>query len=654
MALKYQLNTPGDYPEYAVVTVNSDGKPLSYIYDIYWDYSAMQATGNGKLAKVSFRGTPPQYRRQIQKTVHAFTQQEKARNGKLPSYAQINNYRWGLGQIAELLGSTDWALLSDDVEWKQFKKALKNHVHKERLGQGVCYGLHAAINKLNRQGYCARDITFKDLGVSGLFGTVKQAIAVPIVIYTSFLRSAIATLEKYHPYRQAISEVMTEAYRIADDVRAQAVIDNCTEKNTNQRITRALKKIDHTIPDFKVRLDGEAVGKIQYQCAMVILAFSGVRIGELLSFNKDSYRIVKSVPVLQGETTKGEDGRPRSETWQTHPIAKDALELAHEMTEYLREMHLERIDKMIASGADKTKCEKYQKEANSTFIGLVPKKNGSLFVNRNLSPKLGQHFKDAVTATSADVDEFDRLNPSRAGTLVEGKGLPKLSPHDFRRTFAVFFKRYGFGSSNTIKFQYKHDNIQMSDYYANNAQLQAMEDILLDNDLLQLLQEEGIMMGVDIFDEIYNESEVLSGEEGKRIANDKFKKMQGGHQVYMTRDEIESLLRSGALSVVKLPTGGYCTNPECSRLCGLKEFAADKKPCSHKVITDKGAKVMLRENKRLITTFRGMNTGDHLNHSILVGLKQKIQRNELTLKEHNIKFDPFTDKVKGLIQTEVV
>jgi hypothetical protein len=232
-----------------------------------------------------------------------------------------------------------------------------------------------------------------------------------------------------------------------------------------------------------------------------------------------------------------------------------------------------------------------------------------------------------------------------------GGTLPKLTPHDFRRSFAVFFKRYGFGSSATIKFQYKHKNINMADYYSNNAYLQAMEDILLDKDLLAMMNEEGIRMGVDIFDEIYNESEHLAGAGGERIAKDKFERLSSGESVYMTRSEIEGLVRNGTLSVVKLPTGGYCLNATCSRVCGIGEFATEIRPCDHQVITDKQAKVILKQNKRLIKVFRELNTGDPMMNSILIGQKQKIQRNEQLIKDFNLTFEPFNDKVKGVIET---
>mgnify|MGYP003671533173 FL=1 len=254
-----------------------------------------------------------------------------------------------------------------------------------------------------------------------------------------------------------------------------------------------------------------------------------------------------------------------------------------------------------------------------------------------------------IKATEEDVEEFNQLNPNREGQLRVGGSLPKLSPHDMRRTFAVFYKRYNFGSMMGIKFQYKHKNLNMSEYYANQASLISMLDILLDKELLEDINKAAIDLGIDIYDDIYNKSTVLGGIEGERQAQEKLERVKQGHEVLMDRAEIGTLIRNGTLAAVQLPTGGYCTNMDCDRICSLSLFIAEKKECPHKVTTDKTAKVSAKERSRLIKQFRGLNTGDSLLSSILVGIKQKIKEIEVTLQRHSIKHEAFEDKIEGLL-----
>jgi len=128
--------------------------------------------------------------------------------------------------------------------------------------------------------------------------------------------------------------------------------------------------------------------------------------------------------------------------------------------------------------------------------------------------------------------------------------------------------------------------------------------------------------------------------------------MKAGHEVYMSRAEIELLVRNGSLAAIQLPTGGYCTNGDCERICGMGLFISEKKPCVHKVNTDKTAKVLSRQRKRLIRQFQGLNSGDTMMVSILVGIKQKIKEIEVTLVKHEIRHDAFEDKVRGLIDVK--
>ncbi len=76
------------------------------------------------------------------------------------------------------------------------------------------------------------------------------------------------------------------------------------------------------------------------------------------------------------------------------------------------------------------------------------------------------------------------LNPSREGEL-------KLAAHTQACLLTTLdelcgiFVRYGFGTASGIKFQFKHENINMSGYYANNAELAQMNDLLMDEEILK-------------------------------------------------------------------------------------------------------------------------------------------------------------------------
>ena len=649
------LNCADAFPESTVVTTDEDGLPLSRIYDDFWEYSSMQKVAVGKVTSVSFKGVSPEYRKEIQRSLHHAIEYIAKRDKVRPTISNIEKWKKGLSLAARALGHCNWNELLDKKAFKTFQSNIKSLSIKENtIGT-----LRIALNKLYECDLCSRSFEVTDFSQLASGGKEQQHIAIPMNMYKKLLNEAIKDVERYHPLRFEINRVLKHVGTIE---REEIARTNASQTNgaVQQRVAKRKKQTFLGIPGLESMNQGGSYHKIQLSCLIVVLAFSGARIGEALSFNKDSYEDVQTdkniISRLKGKTSKGNDGLPKTATWQTHPIAKDALELVYDMSEHLREAYKSKMNVQFELGTlSKSKLDHAMCEVAGAFIPLAPSNVVRTYVLTSSSGKMTSYISNmGICATQIDVNEFDRLNPTREGQLRLDCGLPRLSPHDFRRTFAVFFKRYGFGSLSAIKFQYKHQNINMSNYYANNAALQAMEDVLMDSNLLDLMDTEGINLGVDIFDEVYNKSNHLSGIGGEKIAQDKFNRVKKGHKVYMTRTEIEVLVRNGTLSVVRLPTGGYCLNPTCSRVCGIGEFAAETKPCDHQVITDRQAKVVLRENKRLIETFRGMNTGDRLNQSILIGIKQKIKLNEITLSKHELNFEPFDDEVSGLISTRDV
>ncbi|MBF4323074.1 hypothetical protein EAY22_23030, partial [Vibrio anguillarum] len=114
--------------------------------------------------------------------------------------------------------------------------------------------------------------------------------------------------------------------------------------------------------------------------------------------------------------------------------------------------------------------EKHTKELSSAFVRLSVNKKGDGILSTSAGTRFRRFMKKhGVVATEADIEEFNTLNPTRHGNLSLGGYLPKLSPHDFRRTFAVFLVRNHLGNLMSLKYQYKHLNVAMSAWYANNS-----------------------------------------------------------------------------------------------------------------------------------------------------------------------------------------
>ncbi|KFI13831.1 hypothetical protein F0223_01935 [Vibrio coralliilyticus] len=641
------------------VTFDSDKNGVSRVFDVVWDFHAL----NQNVKTMSFGQIDEKYRHDIQSYLYALMQWQKKNSGS-DSHMAVSSLvraRCDLYTIAKCWIKSDFSLLSSEREWKKCTKAL----HRGG-GEAWCKHIASTINALNKAGLVTRYVHKREY-----IQWVKpdacegQAIAFPETIHVSILKIVVEFVETYHPYRHQIPVAMEKLYTYQDEMFKAELkalgVSSLSERQMhtfNARISRKTSKWPErkAIPNFSFSRRGAWLGTLLRMCFICVGLFSAARKEELLSMNKESYDdTLAAVPKVSGFSTKGIKGEKIYATWNTAPIAKLALELAYDATQAARKYQLERLDDGYQNGQltqDQYNAKKQDLE--SAFISSDIPLNSEALINKTSLKYKIEGADDAlnmkefnITATAEEVEEFDLLNPERAGSLKVGGGLPKLSSHDLRRSFVVFMVKNRLGNALTVKYQLKHRNINMSNWYANYSELARTNLLLMDTKLISEFDEAIEASAVDAWDEIYNVSETLSGAEGERIAQNKAERLALGEEIVMSRSELEALVRSGDKSIVLLPTGGYCTNRNCERLCSLVDIV--EVPCEHKVITDKAAKRLSRERDNLIASFRAINDiGDYANELILDARKKKIQSIEPTLVKHNILFDCFNDDIKAV------
>jgi len=637
------------------VSFNKQGIGVSRRYDDKWDFTSL-----GQVVKcISFTSIDEVHRANVQDVMSKILNDRKDKSlSDSFAVSTLDNTLSSLKSVVRYWGNSDFSLLSHDREWSKLKSKIKGRYSRLTLRQiGIALNQLVTLGVIDEQYFSEEDC--KSLADPNAVS--KQHIGLPVNIHAKILTQVYGTVEKYHPHRHVISELMKKGFEQLDIERKIELDKGVHEessrnfrKNVDQRTFSFINRLgrENGIPDFKYRLDGYWLKKLMTDCAMCVVFFSGVRKSELLKASSSSYKVGPTdIPILELMHSKPNGGIPIKTIWQTDPIAKKALELAFDSSDFARKFFLEQIDSQLSNGQiSLDQHESNKKELNCAFIktSLAERSIGRV-VESYLMP-----FEDGfvlerfgIEATKDDVEEFDLLNPDREGEVQFGGSLPKLSLHDLRRSFAVFLVRNKLGNHLTVKFQLKHKNLQMSKWYANYAELARDRSNLLDGNLFDEINRTIEDACVDALDDIYNHSTELSGVEGERISKNKFEKLQKGEQIYLSREELRGLLRKGKKSVVILPTGGYCTSPRCERLCSIGVIPEHKKDCGL-VTTDKGAKRLARERSGLIKAFRDMNNlNDSAFSTLLSGHKKKILLMEKTLERHNISFERFTDKIKA-------
>ncbi|MCG9782009.1 hypothetical protein L1D52_06545 [Vibrio brasiliensis] len=643
------------------VAFDSNEEGVSRVFDVVWDFHALNQ--NTKI--LSFGHIDEKYRQGIQSYLYLLMQWQKknSSSGFHAAVSSLKNYRNMLNALARRLGGGDFDLLSNEREWKRCTKKLEGFG-----GKSMCIHLASLINTLNRAGLVKRYVHKREwTRWIRPDARIRQAVALPEAIHVSILKTVVQFVETYHPYRHQIAKAMEKFYLYHDEM-FNAELNKLGVKTLNDRQMKTFLKRMSTrtsqwpertvIPNFSFDRRGAWLGKLLRMCFICVGLFSAARKEELLSMNKDSYdETLATIPKVSGLSTKGNKGQKIYTTWNTAPIVKLALELAFDATQAVRKLRQQQLNDYFQNGRlTKDRYNAWSQELESAFISSDMSYDSEVLLNKtSLKFKIDGAGKcDAlnlkefnITATIEDVEEFDYLNPDRAGTLEVGGGLPKLSPHDFRRSFVVFMVKNRLGNALTVKYQLKHRNINMSHWYANYCELARTNQLLMDTKLMSEFEEAIESSAVDAWDEIYNVSNTLSGAEGEHVAKNKVERLAQGEEIVMSRSELLALVRSGDKSIVLLPTGGYCTNRNCERLCSLMDIV--EAPCTHKIITDKAAKRLSRERDNLIASFRAINDmGDYANELILDARKKKIQSIEPTLVRHNIPFDNFNDDIKAV------
>lgn len=610
-----------------VVTNDKYGNSLSYYADSSWDFSQEREIGFNQPDKVSFGHIKSEYVAGIKEVL-----QNIYKNDKLISISRLIAIRTNLTRLAGMMGSTDWRILDNEKDFRDIKQLIKEKGYSSSTVQGLLTDINTLhdADLLNRTISNPKSLAQK-LCCPGKKDQ-KQAISIPEKMYQEILREAESIVIKYHPFRKEISK----AYEIYHDKLHQ---HKSLGKNTKHFKRDVGDKIEHQVKVDDFILEGQALAgrHIQDACLILVFGYSGVRLGEALSFNPKSYveRAFGNftVPLLVGQITKTQvAGVPKKEAWVTHPLTKMALELAYEMSEYAREHY------RLKHGNEGELVKKLE----SSFLNLSLENQKRGVIVTSLPDVFGRFiFRLGIVATKEDADEFDTLNPSRAGDLKVGETLPKISPHDFRRTFAVFLVRNKLGSLSTLKYQYKHMNVMMSAWYGNHAEAGRMVDIEIVQELQAIIHEANLDVTTEALYQIYN-SETLSGGKGKRILEERETHGYAG-SIYYSKEELKREVQSGSVSIVEHPTG-YCFKPDCMRICSSDR---SKATCQYEVITPEKAKSRIPYRDALIAKFNALNDDRFYMANILTDIALKIEGIERDLAEHSISFTLFNPETKA-------
>lgn len=267
-------------------------------------------------------------------------------------------------------------------------------------------------------------------------------------------------------------------------------------------------------------LEGE-LNRLRISCYIVCAVFSGMRSSELASLEPGCFVRHKGFDDevycwLKGKTYKLEED-PKDAEWMVPPVVGKAVIVAEKLSAPFREelrMHIAQLEERFNSVTLLPKAKKI----TARELMECRKHTQSLFLSKGCGYRSLSHLivscslKDFAKHAEAIV-ESSNLAGIKNLTDISIGDVWNLTPHQFRKTFAVFVARNLMGDVRYLREHFKHWSIDMTLYYARTEQSYidetVLSEVLTERDELQTLIIEKWLSG----------NARLSGGTGRRIVS---------------------------------------------------------------------------------------------------------------------------------------
>jgi hypothetical protein len=301
-----------------------------------------------------------------------------------------------------------------------------------------------------------------------------QTLVIPQPIAVKIYSYAISLLEQWHEQRNMLASFFREYF---DMIERKALPNEFTTFFSRTGFINPVIASNNKAPGL--RSISTLYNDILACCGAVIGAVSGMRNGEWYELDAGSYQeeTFKGIThsLLVGKTSKLNNGIPLRHAWVTAPVARLSIEVLAAVSAPRRARLLVQANALRQSG-QLAAATYLTQQATSLFLALGTEGKSTMVsgvsLNRGLQRLVASvPNKDGTQGAflrKEHLDEFRLLNRQWSGPLPLDQLWP-LTTHQFRRTFAVFLLRNGFGSFLQVKQQFAHLNLSMSMWYGRNA-----------------------------------------------------------------------------------------------------------------------------------------------------------------------------------------
>lgn len=574
-----------------VVTIDAEGKALSYFNGEVWDfYYYKHINTNRDIAtyKVTFtKELPNELLNELKiLTIGLFVSEYphslNARYGVyvykslLPIFNAINSK--GLRSIEATGQYISLNEILSSIKGKYAKKSLNNYLGTlSKASKLATSALSFQLPIDNGKSSYNKGVTIESLARKFAkldTDDARQTLYIPTDIHSKLVSNAMDTLRHAETLIDQIVKYNEDNFyhyklsrKIAKDIKSSRTVKEINKAaNTLRRDNlRGVLSSGSLVKKYGLEeIKNSTGGGIKSYCRLVaasayivISSFSGMRYDEMIAIKRDGYNKTSTNPTLHFiRTFETKLSGGEIVDYITSPIAEKAFEI---------------IDKLHAPAR---KLLSELKDNEFLFIGhnnrILPTYKSTSSIQKILEHFV-KHFD--IRVTTEDMEQHRLFNTENLNKATVGK-LWHLTPHQPRRTLVVNFLTHDLAGISQVKQQVKHLYAFMTQYYGKNSDLAKALKMRRSVKFQEKLEDELLTINIDLYKRLHYGDEPLLGEKGKSIVAER------GQAEILTDHQIKTLFIKGAFKITRTPYG-YCTKGD---LCN-KDDVIDPSFCGAKCDT---------------------------------------------------------------------
>ncbi|CAM7079809.1 site-specific integrase [Leclercia adecarboxylata] len=599
-----------------VVSVDKNGKPVSYFADDIWDYNDFFNRTN------------------VSKSLYKINFHPDKNNPKLLTELKQRIYFLIWGAKGELLHMGDNTFRTFEQCWHIAKFAnVAMRVFKDTdIDSFSLFSNELVFSQILQEGKAFSEASLK---------INLQALSVLTQVNSHFPEHSRFKLGL--PEGKSLKQ-LAKQYSASGKGHNPTVIPAIYEQlmgRLMQDVNRAYERLPY-LQDVKVYArqygltDRLAVNEFKIfegACFMTLSAFTGMRITELTQIDATSYKEIDldgiRLCTLRSWTSKLEKLR-REDVWACAPICEKAL-------------------KVLATLNDDNRSIKgnIHRSPRFSFEGCfgqgsgINKQVAEITLNRtSLSDLFSNYSKHLdITYDPIEMDEvYKLLNPMVPDSYnprkkkEDGTFYWHFTTHSLRRTFAHFVVGNGLVSLAALKHQFKHISLAMTAIYASHSEVLTLMGIENPASIKKAVEDAEMESHRAYLQDMIDNPEQQSGG---------FMKSFEGDPRVMTEAQFDALVNSTKGANKSVGYGRCFAGENCKMTHIFEPSSCVGRDCENLNINQAEAKCWQERHKRLCENVQQMKKLGFYNRNTLARELTDIRAAEKVMADHNIPFERF-------------